>query len=87
MQNQKVNIRNKSGFPGVHFDKEKKKWRATAKNWKKAVCLGCYVGKIEAALARLTWEVNCPGWKCNHGSDLVKSIREAWPEFNEKSIL
>ena len=73
-QNCKIRSTNKSGFPGVSYSKYKKKWIAQATLNGKNKNLGLYANKIDAALARLTWELNCDQWRCNHRSELVRKI-------------
>ena len=81
MQNQKINSRNKSGFPGVHWHKYNKKWVAQIKINQKLIFLGYYNSSLEAALARFTAEVWDDKWTCNYRSKLVQAIKKAWPKF------
>ncbi len=83
-QNCKISSRNTSGFPGVNRHKQRKKWQARGMLQQKHVYLGLYPSPLDAALARFTWEVQCSNWTCNHRSELVKAIKEAWPGFNTK---
>lgn len=85
-QNQKKYSNNTSGFPGVSVQKKTGKWLSQAFKDKKVISLGLSDSALEAALVRLTWEVSCESWKCNHRGELVKAIKNEWPEFNEKSL-
>ena len=49
--NRKLDIRNKSGYRGVCFDKVNKKWKAYIQTGKRWVNLGRYDNKIDAARA------------------------------------
>jgi len=86
MQNQKEYCNNTSGFSGVQWHKKTMKWQAGVCINKKCIYLGGYDTKIDAALARLTFEVNCPNWSCNQRGVLIKQIKKAWPEFNLQSV-
>jgi hypothetical protein len=81
LQNQKVDKRNKSGFPGVTGNNITKKWRSLIRINNKKFHLGYYKDPLEAALARFTAEMDCPNWTCNHRGELAKAIKAAWPEF------
>jgi len=85
-QNCKKSITNKAGFSGVCWDKHSGKWLAQARVNKKQINLGHYLSLLEAALARLTWEVQCSEWHCDCQGTLVKQIQKAWPQFNLKSL-
>lgn len=80
-QNQKIRKTNTSGFPGISWDNQCKKWRGTITINGKQICLGRYKNIVEAALARFTIEMQCPNWTCNYRSELVKMIKSMWPEF------
>lgn len=82
MQNQAIHSNNKSGFPGIYWFSQGNKWRSYIKIRGKRIHLGYYEDILEAALARFTFEVQCPLWKCNYRSELVKAIISVWPEFN-----
>ena len=86
MQNRGVFKTNVSGFPGVTRRGGEGKWVAKACVNRRQQYLGRYEDVLDAALARLTWEVNTPEWTCNHQSCIVKAIKVAWPEFNTRSI-
>ncbi len=86
MQNQKKRNNNKSGFSGVYWDKYGKKWCAQSVVNNKHISIGCYTNKLDAALSRLTWEIQCPQWTCNHRGVLIQQIKAAWPEFNPRSL-
>lgn len=49
--NQKTNTRNTSGFKGVSWSKQKKKWRAYIVHKQRQICLGYFKHKINAARA------------------------------------
>jgi len=81
LQNMKVYSSNTSGFPGVTWGEEKKKWLSQIRVDGKLLFLGYYDSLLEAALARFTAEVWCPQWTCNYRSELAKAIKRAWPQF------
>lgn len=81
MQNQKTRNDNKSGFPGVSWDKQRRKWVSQICVMGKHIFIGRYNDQLEAALARYTVEDQCSKWVCNYRSELVKSIKGVWPEF------
>lgn len=80
-QNCKLSSNNKSGFPGVSFNKRLKVWQSDVMLNGKTISLGRYDNKLDAALARFTFELNCERWKCNHRGVLVEAIRKEWPLF------
>lgn len=86
LQNSKRYSTNTSGFPGVNWNKRHGKWLARVMFNGNSVSLGYHTTALDAALARLAWETMCPGWACNHRSELVKSITVAWPEFNKEAV-
>ena len=79
MQNQRMNSRNTSGFPGV--SRYGSRWGAQIRIQGKNLHLGYYSNRLEAALARLTVEVQCEKWTCNHRNEIVKRIEAACPNF------
>ena len=81
LQNQKINSKNTSGFPGIDWNKQKQKWMARIKIQRKQYFIGLHETALDAALARYTVEVQCPQWHCNHRSELTKAIKQVWPEF------
>lgn len=81
LQNQKINKNNTSGFPGVVWHKAVEKWLARITLDNKKIHLGYYKTPLDAALARFTFEMQCPLWKCDYQSSLAKAIKIAWPEF------
>lgn len=85
-QNTKIRSDNTSGFPGVCWDKARNLWKAELESRAGKSQLGRFSTILDAALARLTAEVWCPHWTCNHRSELVKAIKNVWPEFNERSL-
>lgn len=87
LQNQKVYRNNTSGFPGVYWRGERGRWVAKVTVGRKNILLGAYKSKLDAALARLAFEVNSPKWTCNFRGELVKAIKVYWPEFDMRSTL
>ena len=81
LQNRCVSSRNTSGFPGVCFNNNIKKWQAYISIHCKLYIIGLHETALDAALARYTVEVQCPQWHCNHRSELTKAIKQVWPEF------
>lgn len=81
LQNTKVYSSNKSGFPGVCWNKACNKWKAYIMINQRSINLGHYDDVLEAALARFTVESQCYKWTCNYRSELVQAIERAWPEF------
>jgi len=69
MQNQRLRPDNKSGFTGVHFDKNCKKWRASIVVGKKRVNLGSYESLADAVSARKSANRRY-GFHFNHGEKL-----------------
>ena len=86
LQNCKIFSTNTTGFPGVHWSKRDNNWRVRIEINQKKYHLGNYDDPLDAALARLTEEVWNPNWHCNHRGELIKAIKRAWPNFNEKSL-
>lgn len=82
-QNCAIRANNNTGLPGISWDVSHKKWNARIMINFKAYFLGRYKTAIDAALARLTAEEQCPKWSCNQRSELVKAIIEFWPEFRK----
>ncbi len=81
-QNSKVFSTNKSGFPGVSFNKSKNKWQVNVWMNNKITYLGRFDTALEGALARLTWELQCPYWTCNLRGELIKKIRKEGVKLN-----
>lgn len=81
LQNTGMNSNNTSNFPGVYYFKEGKKWCAYIRINRKKIHLGLFKHRLNAALARLTAEINHPEWTCNYRSELIKAIKRVWPEF------
>ena len=50
--NRRIMKNNKSGYVGIYWNKDSKKWRANIKISKKLINLGSFKDKIEAVLAR-----------------------------------
>ena len=86
-QNRVVQVNNRSGFPGVHYQELGKGWVARLKVGYVRYYHGFYRSPLEAALARLTAEVQCPMWTCNHRSEIVRAIKKVWPEFDHWAAL
>ena len=76
MQNMKVSARNSSGVTGVSWHKQAQKWYAYAALHGKLIFLGLYPSRLEAALARLTFEIDCPQWHCDSDSSALRFCRE-----------
>jgi hypothetical protein len=73
-RNQRLQIRNKSGFPGVWLD-TRGRWRAHGTLLGKYVYIGSFADKDDAIRARATWaEAN--GFHDNHGRNIVTGHRE-----------
>jgi hypothetical protein len=85
LQNQKINILSASRIPGVRFYNNG--WEAHITIKRKQIYLGNYDNKLEAALARYTFEVQCEKWTCNNRSELAKVIESIWPEFNRGNAI
>ena len=85
MQNQKVRNNSKSGITGVCWKRKGCFWTSQIFIKGKAIHLGTYNSKLEAALARFTAESNCPLWSCNCRLELVEKIKAIWPDFNKVS--
>lgn len=79
IQNQKTRDNNTSGFVGVC--KSGNRWLSRISVYRKNIHLGYHSTPLEAALARFTFEMQCSQWTCNYRSELVKAIKNAWPEF------
>lgn len=84
LQNQKIYRNNRSGVPGVGWHNNKP--RARVRLGTKLIDLGHHPSILEAALARHTWEQNCPNWQCNSRSELTEAIKRMWPEFQINKI-
>lgn len=56
-KNKPMDDRNTSGYTGVSFDKDKKKWRAYIKISQKRIHLGYYQTKEEAAKVRYAYQI------------------------------
>ncbi len=85
-QNSKLFSSNTSGFTGVTFEKDRNKWKAVIRKSGKCIGLGRYDTAMEAALARLTFEIQCDYFVCNKRNNLVKAIRKEWSTFNVKCL-
>lgn len=83
-QNQKKFSNNTSGYPGVFFDKKADNWRSMITIKLKNYHIGSHNDPLEAALARFTVKTQCELWTCNYRSELVKSIKNVWPEFSPR---
>jgi len=68
-QNQKVRKTNKSGFTGVAFNIASGKWLAYARVLKQRISLGSHDSVEDAALARITFEDQCPNWNCGNDTN------------------
>jgi len=65
-QNRKVGTNNSSGFIGVGWNKDRKKWRSRIDIHGKQILIGIYNDPVSAALARVAYEDGSPDWTCNH---------------------
>ena len=80
MQNQKLRNTNTTGVPGVNKQYDKYRARLTVgKDYQ--MNLGSYNSILEAALARLTCEVQHPSYTCNAQCVTIKAVKELWPQF------
>ncbi len=68
-ENKKLLSRNKSGYRGVSWNKNEKKWRAQLQNNGKVINLGCYENLEDAALAAR--EAREKLFTHDHGRDLT----------------
>jgi hypothetical protein len=66
LQNCKIRIDSTSGYKGVTYNKPSKRWRAHATSKGKSISLGKHPDILSAALARITWEDQCPEWQCDY---------------------
>ncbi len=64
-QNQTVMKTNRSGCTGVSWCKAESKWKVGIRVHGKTIHLGYYDCKLDAALARYTFEDWCPLWHCD----------------------
>ena len=85
LQNKKNLLINISGFVGVS-QLPKGNWHARVQIKNKTIHLGTWSSKLEAALARLTWELNYPDWTCNYQNTIAKQIAKYWSGFKIKQI-
>jgi len=76
LQNTAIFSSNTSGFPGVHLTSTKKQWEASITIKGNSVYIGRFTDVMEAALARMTCELNHPGWTCDMRNSLMKAIRD-----------
>jgi HNH endonuclease/AP2 domain len=65
--NQRISSKNTSGVKGVHWNKEKQKWMASCKTYKKSKHLGYYPSLEAAELAVKTYREIFHGEFANHG--------------------
>jgi len=76
MQNQRLSTANKSGFTGVIWHKQAGKWNASIRINRKLIHIGLYATATDAAIARVEYEDNCPGWTCNHQATNRVKLRD-----------
>jgi len=75
-QNCKMSKNNKSGFNGVYWHKHAGKWYARIMINQKNIHIGYYATATDAAIARVKYEDDSPGWTCNHQSNNRVKLRE-----------
>ena len=80
-QNTKINSNNTSGFPGVSYRTDNNKYRSRVSYNGKSIDLGQYSTALEAALARLSFEICDPRWSCNYRSEIYTAIKKVWKGF------
>lgn len=76
-QNLALRSLNSSGYNGVAYDKNRRKWLSYITINGRSITIGRYENKIEAALARITFETWCPDWTCNARDVNRKKLKEA----------
>ena len=82
MQNKKRAKNNTSGITGVGWDKQRKRWRTEVQLHSKKIFLGLYPSRLDAALARLTFEIDCPDWHCDTSSSALRFVKEKMPDHD-----
>ena len=70
-----------NNFATIHVDHIYKTYLAYAHMYNYEIELGEYSYILEAALAVLTWEIQCPFHNYNGYDNLVKLIKSVWPGF------
>ncbi len=65
-QNRKCSDGTVSGFNGVCFDKRTKRWKSYITVNRNRIHIGRYDSEIDAAIARVQYENECPDWVCDH---------------------
>ena len=68
-RNMSLDVRNKSGFTGIYWNKKTKVWQAFIKLYEKNLYLGQFIDKFEAICARMSAN-NKYGFHVNHGRNL-----------------
>jgi len=74
MQNNTIASNNTSGFTGVTFHKQSKKWRFTLRTSTGRICLGGFPTALSAAVARMEFEDGAEDWTCNQRKESIKRI-------------
>ena len=77
LQNRMVHPSNTSGFTGVTWDYQRKKWQSQITIEGRNVHIGRYDTALDAALARITFEDWCPKWHCDERNINRKKVLEA----------
>ncbi len=85
-QNRKIKSTNISGVTGVSWSKRQNSWISKITIQRNVFYLGVFKSKINAALARLTFEIECDKWHCDDRSCLVMFIKSECPKFNDKCL-
>lgn len=83
MQNKKPHKDSSSKMKGVSWITKTKVWKSQVCLNRTTIYLGFYESELDAGLARLTWEEQCDSWSCGSTDELIKRIKEIWPEFRQ----
>ncbi len=81
-QNSKIRSDNTSGFKGVY--KSGTKWSAGIKIKGEKIGLGRYENKLDAAIARLEYEIACPEWHCDIRQESTKAVLKSLKRHGRK---
>ncbi len=77
LQNTKIWSHNTSKFTGVYWDKRNTKWAVEITVDGQKIFLGRYDCKLNAALARYTFETWCSKWTCDLRNENRKNVESA----------
>ncbi len=86
MQNSKLSSINKSGFRGVSWCTRRSKWKASIQVHKRGIHLGYHKEILDAATARLLFEIECPDWHCDMRKLSTKKILKALKKGGRKEV-